>query len=186
MRELREAIIHLWQVPPEGARFQGAIPPERLPRLAEAVEALNAPVAVDLDLTPEDDAYLLSGDVDGSVVLECESCRVHFDFPLAARLFLTVDPNPEKALYRDRSQKGEVWVVDHADEQIDAPEGQFDLIEALEDEWLLELPLSPRCDENCRGICPVCGTNRNEAECGCSPPPRESPFDVLAQLKKNE
>jgi len=186
MRELREATIHLDQVPPEGLSFQGAIPPERLSRLTEAVEALEKPVEVDLRLEPEKDVFLLSGSVDGKVVLECESCRVLFEFPLAPRLFLTVDPNPEKAVYRDRSQKGEVWVVDHSDEQVEAPEGKLDLISALEDEWLLELPLSPRCKEDCRGLCPVCGTDRNEAECGCSQARRESPFDVLAQLKKDE
>jgi len=186
MRELREATIHLAQVPPEGLSFQGAIPPERLPRLAEAVEALEKPVEVDLRLEPEKDVFLLSGSVNGGVVLECESCRVLFEFPLESRLFLTVDPNPENAVYRDRSQKGEVWVVDHSDEQVEAPEGELDLISALEDEWLLELPLSPRCKDNCHGLCPVCGTNRNEAECGCSQARRESPFDVLAQLKKDE
>jgi uncharacterized protein len=186
MRELREAIIHLNQVPPEGLTFQGAIPPERLPRLAEAVEALESPVAVDLRLDPESDVFLLTGEVDGRVTLECESCRVLFDFPLASPLSLVVDPNPDKALYRDRSQKGEVWVQDHSDEQVEAPEGELDLVGALEDEWLLELPLSPRCADSCRGLCPVCGTNRNEAECGCAQARRESPFDVLAQLKKDE
>ena len=186
MRELRESVIRLNQVPEEGLSLKGAIPPGRLERLAEAVAALERAVEVDLRLVRESDVYLLSGSVDGAVTLECEYCRVRFEFPLPRDLFLSVDPNPERAVYRDPSQKGEVWVMDHADEQVEAPEGEFDLVAALEDEWLLALPQSPRCSEECRGLCPVCGTNRNEAECGCAQPRRENPFDILAQLKKDE
>lgn len=186
MRELRESTIRLDQVPPEGYALQGAIGPARLERLAEAVAALERPVEVDLRLDRESDVYLLTGSVRGSVTLECEYCRVAFEQPLPERLFLSVDPNPERALYRDPTQKGEVWVLEHADEHVEAPEGVLDLEAALEDEWLLALPQSPMCSAGCKGLCPVCGTNRNEAECGCAQPRRENPFDILAQLKKDE
>jgi uncharacterized protein len=186
MRELRESIIRLDQVPADGYALQGAIGPARLERLAEAVADLAAPVEVDLRLDRESDVYLLSGSVHGHVTLECEFCRAAFDYALPEKLFLSVDPNPERALYRDPSQKGEVWVLEHADEHVEAPDGQLDLVTALEDEWLLALPQSPMCSEGCRGLCPVCGTNRNEAECGCAQPRRENPFDILAQLKKDE
>jgi uncharacterized protein len=185
MRELRESVIQLDQVPPDGLVLQGGIAPGRLQRLGEAA-GVPAPVAVDLRLDRESDVYLLTGSVDGAVELECESCRAAFRWRLPERLFLSVDPEPERGVYRDPSQKGEVWVVEHADEHVEAPDGQLDLIAALEDEWLLALPQSPRCGQDCKGLCPVCGTNRNEAECGCAQPRRENPFDILAQLKKDE
>jgi len=186
MRELRESNIRLDQVPEEGISLKGAIDPGRLERLGEAVAALDTPVEVDLHLVRESDVYLLTGSVKGAVTLECEYCRARFEQALPERLFLSIDPNPERARYRDPSQKGEVWVLEHADEHVEAPEGQFDLITALEDEWILSLPQSPKCSEGCKGLCPVCGTDRNEAECGCAQPRRENPFDILAQLKTDE
>ncbi|MEB3101208.1 YceD family protein [Ferviditalea candida] len=42
-----------------------------------------------------------------------------------------------------------------------------DLIPYLEEHVLLHLPYVPLCDEDCRGLCPQCGSNRNEEECGC-------------------
>jgi uncharacterized protein len=186
MRELRESVIRLDQVPEEGIALKGAIGPERLERLSDAVAALERPVAVDLRLVRESDVYLLTGSVDGTVVLECEYCRARFEQALPEHLFLSIDPDPERSVYRDPSQKGEVWVMAHADEHVEAPGGQFDLIAALEDEWLLALPQSPKCAEGCKGLCPVCGTDRNEAECGCAQPRRENPFDILAQLKKDD
>lgn len=186
MRELRESVIQLDQVPEEGLTLRGAIAPGRLERLAAAVAALEDPVEVDLRLVRESDVYLLTGTVAGKVRLECESCRATFEQALPEDLFLAVDPSPDRALYRDPSEKGEVWVLEHADEHVEAPEGRLDLVAALEDEWLLSLPQSPRCSQRCRGLCPVCGTDRNEAECGCAQPRRENPFDILAQLKKDE
>lgn len=185
MRELRETVIRLDQVPEDGLTLKGAIGPARLERLAEQGD-LEEPVEVDLHLVRESDVYLLTGTVSGAITLECEYCRAKFRQELPQRLFLSIDPNPERAVYRDPSQKGEVWVQEHADEQVEAPDGKLDLVTALEDEWLLALPHSPMCSADCKGLCPVCGTDRNEAECGCAQPRRENPFDILAQLKTDD
>lgn len=38
-----------------------------------------------------------------------------------------------------------------------------DIINAI----ILSLPMKPLCSENCKGICPQCGTNLNIAKCNC-------------------
>lgn len=38
----------------------------------------------------------------------------------------------------------------------------------VEEELALQLPLAPICREDCKGLCPECGQNRNERECGCN------------------
>ncbi|MCI8441979.1 MAG: DUF177 domain-containing protein [Provencibacterium sp.] len=47
------------------------------------------------------------------------------------------------------------------------PDGQFDLDEAVYADVVLELPTKTLCSEDCRGLCPVCGINRNRQSCGC-------------------
>jgi uncharacterized metal-binding protein YceD (DUF177 family) len=45
----------------------------------------------------------------------------------------------------------------------------------------------PVHSEECKGLCPVCGEDRNVRECGCKPegvPGRESPFAVLSKIIK--
>ena len=51
----------------------------------------------------------------------------------------------------------------------------------MRDAIVLELPMAPLCREDCRGLCPQCGADRNEAECGCVAPrdPRWANLDVL-------
>ena len=44
---------------------------------------------------------------------------------------------------------------------------KIDLLEAAEDAVLPSLPFRLLCREDCKGLCPVCGKDLNEGECGC-------------------
>ena len=50
----------------------------------------------------------------------------------------------------------------------------------------LALPVKLLCSEECRGVCPLCGGNRNRGECGCAEPRVEGPFGVLRAMKKEK
>ena len=56
-----------------------------------------------------------------------------------------------------------------------------DLAPLVHDAILLDLPLAPLCQEDCQGLCPVCGIDRNEASCDCPAPldPRWATLDGL-------
>ncbi len=43
----------------------------------------------------------------------------------------------------------------------------IDLEPMVHDAVLLELPIAPLCRVDCKGLCPTCGVNRNEEDCGC-------------------
>ena len=43
----------------------------------------------------------------------------------------------------------------------------LDLDILIFDEVVPKLPSRVLCKEDCKGLCPVCGTNLNEKECGC-------------------
>ncbi|MDD3118681.1 MAG: DUF177 domain-containing protein [Victivallales bacterium] len=49
----------------------------------------------------------------------------------------------------------------------DPPQDVLDISEDIREDLLLAIPGNPLCDENCRGLCPDCGANLNEKECGC-------------------
>ena len=42
-----------------------------------------------------------------------------------------------------------------------------DLTDAVRDALLLELPYRFLCSEDCKGLCPSCGTNFNLGRCDC-------------------
>jgi uncharacterized protein len=43
--------------------------------------------------------------------------------------------------------------------------GKIDLAPIVRDEMLLAIPIKPLCQPDCKGLCPICGENRNETLC---------------------
>jgi uncharacterized protein len=58
----------------------------------------------------------------------------------------------------------------------------LDLRETLEQEVLLAIPQHPLCRDDCAGLCPVCGGDRNRQVCDCSPPVFHGGFAALKGL----
>lgn len=58
----------------------------------------------------------------------------------------------------------------------------FEFNRIVEEHIVLSLPMKPLCRDDCRGLCPRCGANRNEADCGCPGGERVSPFEKLKSL----
>lgn len=67
-------------------------------------------------------------------------------------------------------------VASQEDEEQSFMDGwQLDVEALIHDEFVVNWPVKILCREDCKGVCPVCGQNRNERECGCDtfvPDPR--------------
>ncbi len=63
---------------------------------------------------------------------------------------------------------------------------QIDLVPAIREHVLLELPDDPLCREDCAGICPVCGTDRNHGRCDCDTSVRDERWAALDQLRLDD
>jgi uncharacterized protein len=57
--------------------------------------------------------------------------------------------------------------------------GGIELADVVAEQVNLSLPMKTVCRTECRGLCPVCGANRNLQECQCSEAVHESPFAKL-------
>lgn len=63
----------------------------------------------------------------------------------------------------------------------------IDLGAVVREHVLLAQPMKRLCREDCKGVCPNCGADRNAVQCACPPPARsESPFSSLALLGTGE
>lgn len=66
---------------------------------------------------------------------------------------------------------------------------ELDLHPAVREELILAVPAYVVCREDCRGLCPRCGTDLNEGPCACrsEPDPRWAALDALrARLAQHE
>lgn len=60
----------------------------------------------------------------------------------------------------------------------------IELEEILQEQVVLLLPMHLLCNEDCKGICPVCGKNRNESDCHCAIKPADDRWSGLKQFKQ--
>lgn len=58
-----------------------------------------------------------------------------------------------------------------------------DLNDILREHILLSLPMQRLCREDCKGICPACGQNRNTMDCQCEARPADDRWRALKDLK---
>jgi uncharacterized protein len=56
------------------------------------------------------------------------------------------------------------------------------LEDIVREQVLLQLPMQRVCSDACKGICPMCGANRNETNCSCRPHPGDDRWMPLKNL----
>lgn len=106
----------------------------------------------------------------------CERCLEPAEFQVERSFDLfyrpataSVAPAGELAL-----QEGEIEIAFYEGDGLD-------LKEVLREQVLLSLPMQRLCRPSCRGLCPVCGGNRNLVDCSCV---REVADDRWAALRR--
>ena len=139
--------------------------------------ALPEGLDYDLTLTNADEGILVSGILRAHVGAACDRCLDPADFDIAGEVgeyYLFEEPE-----YADEDDETEYLLV--------SPTGDIDLGEALDAVLAMETPFVVLCREDCRGLCPRCGANLNEGDCGCADRDEErrmeeSPFAALKNL----
>jgi uncharacterized protein len=92
---------------------------------------------------------------------QCDRCLGRARFPLDAGFDLFYRPASNIA----REEEVE---IDEGEAEIGFYEdGGLELEDILREQVVLALPMQRVCSEDCKGICPVCGRNRNETACDC-------------------
>jgi uncharacterized protein len=121
---------------------------------------------------------VVTGQVESTVPATCGRCLEEFPVRVRAAVDLRFIPRPATG---DHVELGSDDLdLDFYDRD------ELDLAMLVESETALALPMKPLCREDCRGLCPVCGGNRNLVACACherAPDPRLAALrDLAARL----
>ncbi len=110
---------------------------------------------------------LLTGEFKARTELDCVRCLKPFDQELAWTL-------TELFAFNEKSVSDSGLIVPE--------DAQIDLAPLLREYALLEVPISPTCRPDCKGLCPVCGQDLNIRDCGHRPDAGASAFGALRDL----
>jgi uncharacterized protein len=123
----------------------------------------------------EDQSVHVRGRLAACLLVDCARCLEPFDFEVGQSLDLFYLPRIAR-----QEEEEDVELQDRELVVAYYEAGRIDLGEALREQLFLALPMKRLCRPDCRGLCPVCGANRNSTDCGCSlPDDHVSPFAKL-------
>jgi uncharacterized protein len=117
--------------------------------------------------TPQ--GLLFTGEFTAEMELACARCLKPFDQSLSWTL-TELYASSEKSV-----SESELLVPEDA---------QIDLQPLMREYALLEVPINPLCRADCMGLCPICGQNLNQRDCGHRPEAGASPFTPLEDFLK--
>ena len=163
-------LIRVSEIPAEGLSIQGVdVLPEpfhdsswRLLRLSLFVEK-------------DDGDVFVRGRLEASVPQVCGRCLERFPLRVEPRIDARFAPKPQPGREDVELASDDLEIDFYADDMLN-------LAQFVETETTLELPMKPLCREDCRGLCPVCGGNRNLVECACAVKLPDQRFAVLKDL----
>ena len=137
---------------------------------------LVGPIQGDLTFTRDHAGVLVQGELGVTVRLPCVRClepvEAEVSFELSEQFLPTVYIPGGPDLTDKAEREAETEIDEHH---------VLDLTEVVRQNLDVAMPIHTVCREECRGLCPQCGTNWNEAECDCEPP-TDPRWDALKEL----
>ena len=164
--------LRLTRVPENGTLKEAGLQLS-LKELGLAVPFDPEGVLVDLELTRMMDKVYGKLKAKASVTQTCGRCLKEFHQPVRADFSAIFEPTRKGEPLDPEADDGELSVAYFDGDEL--PVG-----EELRQELELCVPFSPLCSKSCPGLCPVCGKDLNDGDCGC---PREQDSGPFAALK---
>lgn len=134
----------------------------------DGVKPFCAPIAGQVSLKGFASSVLLDAHLEYTTVMPCDRCG-----EMSAREWSVSFAHTLVMQLNDEEDNDEYIVV---------PDGRLDLDELLREDILLELPSKYLCSEDCKGLCPKCGKNLNEGDCGCDHREIDPRLEILKSL----
>jgi len=167
-------------IPLEGTTLKGELEPDWLSQSLEGEEHLDlsaaSPIVYRVGLVRGEATVSVRGAVKTTIRTSCSRCLEPFTLPIDSEFAFTLTPVPA-----DRGHYERELLPEELDTEFYEGDS-IDVGKILVQQIILSLPIKALCRENCLGLCPKCGINRNQETCTCS---TDEPVDPrMAGLKK--
>ncbi len=125
----------------EGLILEEQVSPSALDLETDIVK-FSGPVKIRAEVSKITNAVTVTLRLSGLMHLNCSRCLREFNIDLKKDL---------RSIY-----------------QVDKSQLRIDLDQDIKEEMILDYPLKPLCNPDCKGLCPKCGKNLNEGGCTCA------------------
>jgi len=176
-------VLHLHDIPDEGLSLSCDVQADDL-ALSPEDARIPGSLALAAKVTKTGTSVYVIGRLSGTVRRQCVRCLKDYDdalrLPIVGEYHRDTDLKSRPGGREPSERPGE----DADDEGYVYTGEEIELGDMLREQVLLATPMQPLCDDACRGLCPVCGQDRNERRCECREEQTPSPFAVLKKLRE--
>ncbi len=128
--------------------------------LVEENTVFLEPVLADLEVKNVGDELFISGRIITRLSFVCSRCLSPFEFNVDSGFDLVYLPE-ELEMAKDQLEEEDMGHLFFYSRKID-------LRDVVLEQLNFTFPLRPLCEEDCPGICPVCGKIIKEGDCSCA------------------
>jgi uncharacterized protein len=169
-------IVDLLTLTDQPLAFDFKIAPEEIDLQTEGVK-----VTGEADVRGELSKNAAKTDVSGAVKVPLEVDCTRCLTPVRTLLDIRFDVD---FVGRDMVPEARETHLESTDLDVDVVEGnELDLTHLAREQILLNLPETILCREDCKGICPKCGSDLNAGNCNCSEDEIDPRWAALKDLK---
>ncbi len=138
---------------------------------------ISEPIECEMEFFRDEKSVHIKGEINAMVVLTCVKCLDDIKSYIQKEFSTILFNTPE---FSTQMEERELTAESINEEFL--KDGILDLEDVMLEELFLSLPDYPRCNEDCKGLCPECGANLNYEKCNCSKEQNTGPFDGLKNL----
>jgi uncharacterized protein len=117
-------------------------------------------VDVQCRITKASSTIFIQGNISVRLGFCCSRCLEDANLPVDGDFSYTLVPVKPENKEDVELQAEELEISYYQDDFID-------LAPIICEQIILQIPIKPLCSEDCKGLCPHCGTNMNVASCNC-------------------
>lgn len=153
-------VLQIRDIPDENSHQRYQLPSNQFQLDYEEIESAGD-LTVWGDVSRLKDQLIFRGQFNLPVRLTCARCAEQFERTIESELIFVLKFVPDVA--------DEVLNEGDSEDFYFLPEGtlEFDCSDLIRDRVILSVGLKPLCREECKGICPLCGTSLNIDQCSC-------------------
>ena len=140
---------------------------------------LNEPVAFQSLIEAIEERIRVRGSLRAEVELTCSRCATGFDEAISRKFDLFYEKEAGEVV------EGEEVGLNYGDLEIGFyANEELDLSVIATEQIVLEIPMKPICQPECKGLCDQCGKDLNGGPCGCQRDEFDPRLAPLQALKK--
>lgn len=133
-------------------------------------------IKVEATLQKNMNQYYLKSALHFNCICECDRCLNQFSMKIDKQYSIVYIKDAEGSAFRDEAEEMQFLSSDA---------NYIDLDDDIRQYALLTIPAKLLCKEDCLGLCPECGANRNVIQCDCDKKTMDPRWDKLKKLTFN-